>query len=282
MCRKLVVWTFLSAALAATVPAVADDQDWQFSVTPYLWLPTIEGNASYQAPPGGGGDPVFSVGPTDWLDLLNFGALVGGTARKGNFSISSNFVYLSMSSESDGRLLSVDGTITGPNAGVDVPVSADVTTNSETELKGLTWDLLLGYTVYRSAGSLADAFAGIRYFGVDLTTNWSLTADITLPDDTVVLPANGRISRDLDLWDAIVGVRGEIELGESRWALPYYADVGAGDADLTWNLMAGVSYAFGWGDMLLFYRHLEYDQGDSGLLQGFSFSGPAFGARFKF
>ena len=103
-----------------------------------------------------------------------------------------------------------------------------------------------------------------------------------LPDDTVVLPANGRISRDLDLWDAIVGVRGEIELGESRWALPYYADVGAGDADLTWNLMAGVSYAFGWGDMLLFYRHLEYDQGDSGLLQGFSFSGPAFGARFNF
>jgi hypothetical protein len=33
--------------------------------------------------------------------------------------------------------------------------------------------------------------------------------------------------------------------------------------------MAGVSYAFGWGGMLLFYRHIEYDQGDSGLLQGF-------------
>jgi len=46
--------------------------------------------------------------------------------------------------------------------------------------------------------------------------------------------------------------------------------------------MAGASYAFGWGDMLVFYRHLEYDQGPSGLLQGFSFSGPAFGARFKF
>lgn len=277
MCRKLVVWTLLAAA-----PAFAEDDEWQFSVTPYLWLPTIEGNAGYQAPPSGGGDPVFSVGPTDWLDLLNFGALIGGTARKGNFSISSDFVYLSMSSESDGRLLSVDGTITGPNDRVDIPVSADITAISETELEGFTWDLLFGYTFYRSGRSSADAFAGVRYFGVDLATSWSLTADITLPDDTVILPADGRIGGDVDLWDAIVGVRGEIALGESRWALPYHADVGAGDTDLTWNLMCGVSYAFGWGDMLLFYRHLEYDQGSSGLLQGFSFSGPAFGARFRF
>ena len=282
MNTKLVAWTLSGVALVAAAPVCANDRDWQFTLTPYLWLPTIDGNARYQAPPGGGGDPAFSVGPTDWLDLLNFGALVGGTARKGDFSITSNFVYLSMSSESDGRLLSVDGSITGPNGGVNIPVSADITASSETELKGLTWDLLFGYTIYRSGGSFADAFAGARYFGVELTTNWSLTADITLPDNTVVLPADGRIGRDVALWDGVVGVRGEIALGESRWSLPYYADVGAGDADLTWNLMGGVSYAFGWGEMLVFYRHLEYDQGSTGMLQGFSFSGPAFGARFKF
>ena len=282
MLKKLVAWTMPGVALAAAAPAFAEDQGWQFTLTPYLWLPTIEGNAGYEAPPGGGGDPVFSVGPTDWLDLLNFGALVGGTARKGDFSITSDFVYLNMSSESDGRLVSVDGTITGASGGVNIPVSAELTANSETELKGFTWDLLFGYTFHRSGRSFIDAFAGARYFGVELATNWSLTADITLPDDTVVLPAEGRISRDVDLWDAIVGVRGEVALGESRWALPYYADVGAGESELTWNLMAGVSYAYGWGDMLLFYRHLEYDQGDSGLLQGFSFSGPAFGARFRF
>jgi len=144
MHRKFVVWVSLGATIAAAVPAFADDQEWQFSVTPYLWLPTIEGNAGYQAPPSGGGDPVFSVGPTDSLDLLNFGTLVGGTARKGNFSISSDLVYLSMSGESDGRLLSVGGTITGPNDGVDTPISADITASSETELEGFTWDLLFG------------------------------------------------------------------------------------------------------------------------------------------
>jgi hypothetical protein len=30
------------------------------------------------------------------------------------------------------------------------------------------------------------------------------------------------------------------------------------------------------------YRHLEYDQDTDSLLQGFSFSGPAVGARFRF
>ena len=191
MCKKLVACALLGVPLAAAGPAFADDQDWKFTLTPYLWLPTIEGDAGYQAPPGGGGDPVFSVGPTDWLDLLNFGALVGGTARKGDFSISSDFVYLNMSSDSDGRLLSVDGTITGPNDGVDIPVSADITASSETELKGFTWDLLLGYTFYRSGRSFADAIAGARYFGVELTTDWSLTTNITLPDDTVLYPGHG-------------------------------------------------------------------------------------------
>jgi len=282
MCRRLAAWTLLGVALAATAPAFADDDVWQFSITPYLWLPTIGGDAGYQSPPSGGGDPIFSVGPTDWLDLLNFGALVGGTARKGNFSITSNLVYLSMANESEGRLLSVDATITGPNNGVTIPVGADVTASTESELEGLTWDLLFGYTIYRSGGSFVDAFAGARYFGIDLATNWSLTADITLPDNTVILAADGRIGGDVKLWDAIAGFRGEIALGESRWSLPYYADVGTGDAELTWNLMGGVRYDFGWGDMLLFYRHLEYDQGSSGLLQGFSFSGPAFGASFRF
>jgi hypothetical protein len=33
---------------------------------------------------------------------------------------------------------------------------------------------------------------------------------------------------------------------------------------------------------MLVYRHLYYDEGDSGLLEDFTFSGPAFGARFRF
>ena len=64
--------------------------------------------------------------------------------------------------------------------------------------------------------------------------------------------------------------------------MPYYIDVGAGDSDLTWNAMLGMSREFGWGELVIAYRHLDYDQDANGLLQNFSFSGPGIGARFNF
>jgi len=79
MKTKLVAWTLSGVALLAALPVCADEQDWQFTLTPYLWLPTIDGNARYQAPPGGGGDPIFSVGPTDRLDLASMVRLRGPT-----------------------------------------------------------------------------------------------------------------------------------------------------------------------------------------------------------
>ena len=48
------------------------------------------------------------------------------------------------------------------------------------------------------------------------------------------------------------------------------------------NAMLGLTRSFGWGDLMLVYRHLEYDQDSDGLLQDLSFSGPALGARFRF
>ena len=46
--------------------------------------------------------------------------------------------------------------------------------------------------------------------------------------------------------------------------------------------MVGVGYTFGWGDLLLAWRNLSYDEGGDKLLQNFRFTGPAFGATFRF
>ena len=42
-------------------------------------------------------------------------------------------------------------------------------------------------------------------------------------------------------------------------AVPYYADVGTGSSDLTWQAAGGVAYAFGGWDAMLMHRHLYYD-----------------------
>jgi len=263
--------------------AEGGDEEWQFALTPYLWLPTIDGVLSYQEPPSGGGasgDGLnVNAGPTDWFDLLNFGLLVSGTAQKGRFSISSDFVYLSMTSKNEGQLNSVGD---GSNPGVDLPISGDLNLSTRTDLDGLQWSLTAGYALSQTETSTMDVFAGVRYFGLDVSTSWELTAEITAPDGSVVLPAMGGVATDTDIWDGIVGLRGEVGIGESDWDFLYSFDVGAGDSDLSWNAFSGFGREFGWGDLLIAYRHLEYDQDSSSLLQDFSFSGPLIGGRFRF
>ena len=275
----------LAAALAVAsgdVVAQDDSDGWQFSLTPYLWLPTIDGTLNYSPPPGGGGAPDIEVGPTDWLDLLNIGALISGSARKGRYSISSYFVYLSLTSENDGRVISVEDNITVPGVPVPIPISASLNLNTRTDLDGLVWMIAAGYALQETETSSLDVFVGARYFSVDVTSSWDLTADVTTPGGTVVLPAQGSIASDVDIWDGIIGVRGYSKVGSGKWSVPYYVDVGAGDSDLTWNAMIGMSREFGWGELVIAYRHLDYDQDVNGLLQNFSFSGPGIGARFNF
>jgi hypothetical protein len=271
-------------ALLTVNSAQAGEQNtgWSYRLTPYLWLPTIDGSLKYAIPPGSGGSPEISVGPTDWLDLINAGLLVSGTASKGRFSIYSDLVYLSMTSKNDGRVLSVDDTVTVPGTRIPIPISADFNLSTRTDLDGLAWSIAAGYQIASTETTSASAFVGARYFGVDTSSSWDLTAEITVPGSGVVLPAQGQIGSDVDLWDALIGVRGHFKMGDGRWSGLYHLDVGAGDSDLTWNAMAGLSYTYGWGDLVLAYRHLDYDQASDKLLQDFSFSGPGFGATFRF
>ena len=282
--RTAILSVIVGLISTVALPASAEDtsDDWQFRLTPYLWLPTIDGSLKYSLPPGSGGSPEISVGPTDWLDLLNFGLLLSGSATKGRFSLYSDVLYLSLTSKNDGRVVSVDDTITVPGTRVPIPISADLNLNTRTDLDGLAWTIAGGYQIAASETSSVSAFVGARYFGVDAKSSWDLTAEISIPGTGVVLPAQGQVGSDVDLWDALIGVQGNFDWADSNWSALYYLDVGTGDSDLTWNAVAGLSYAYGWGELLLAYRHLAYDQPSDKLLQDFSFSGPGLGARFTF
>ena len=58
--------------------------------------------------------------------------------------------------------------------------------------------------------------------------------------------------------------------------------MGVLESAYTRQAMLGLSYALNWGELLLMYRHLEYDQDSDGLLRNFSFSGLALGVKFNF
>lgn len=271
--------------IGANAPAHAQDQSysdqWSYTLTPYLWLPSIGGDLNYSIPPGSPGTPSIKVGPTDWFELLDFAFLLNGTARKNRFSFQSDIVYLALGSDGNSRVTGVDTSITGPGGRLDIPVGAHVGLESRTDLDGLAWSLIFGYNLQQDARAQHDLIGGARYFGLDVKTHWNLNVDITTPGGDLALARSGTIEQDVTLWDGVIGLRGHVALGDGNWSLPYYVDVGAGDSDLTWQGMLGVSYEYGWGDLFLVYRHLYYDEGDSGLMSNFYFSGPTIGGRFS-
>ena len=268
--------SMLVAALAGTMwltNAHAADEDWKFSVSPYLWLPTFNATFKYSLPPSTG-SPEVEVGPIDYLNKLDFLLMLAGEARKGDWSIFTDYINLDVSG-GDSHVKSVDfgGTLVGSS--IDV--------GTQTSIKGYVWTLGGGYTVVRSAGASMDVIGGVRYLGIDVSTDWHLSGTISGPGVGQTFPLTGNVSERVDLWDAIIGVRGRINLGDAgKWSVPYYFDVGTGSPTHTWQGMTGLAYTYGWGDVLLAYRHLSYDQKNDQLIQNLSCSGPMFGATFRF
>ena len=253
--------------------AKASANEWQFAITPYIWLPNINGTLKYNIPPGAGGSPSVEIGPSDWLESLKFAFLISGEVRKDKWSVFTDLIYLDFSNEKS----AVKSINFGGSA-----VSSSVNASTNSSLTGAIWTLGAGYAVLSDRPVALDVFGGFRYAGLKASTDWQLTADVIGPGGGLSFPRSGSISERMDLWDGIIGVKGRFWLGSSNWSIPYYLDVGTGSSTVTWQGLLGVAYTFSWGDVTLAYRNLYYDQSGDKLIQDMRFSGFALAATFRF
>jgi len=253
--------------------AQSHEDRWTFALTPYVWLPNINGTLKYSVPPGASGSPDVSTGPNNYLQNLQHVLMLAGEARRDKWSIHADAIYLDFADQaSNVKAVNFGGPVVGTS----------LNSSTSSSLKGFLWTLDGGYAFVETPRVTLQALGGVRYLTIRASSDWQLSATVSGPGAGQVFPASGSISQRADLWDAIVGVRGQVRLGEGRWSLPYYLDAGTGSSRITWQALVGASYAFGWGDVVLAYRTLSYDQSDDKLLQNFRFSGPAIGATFRF
>jgi hypothetical protein len=256
--------------------AQSPSDQWQFGITPYFWAPRVDGTLKYGVPPGAGGSPDVAIDADDYLENLDFAFMIAGEARKGRWSVFTDVIYLDFSDD-DSKVKSIDFIDGGPDL-----VNASLDAGTETSFKALAWTLAGGYSVLQGDLGRLELLAGFRYFGVDASTDWRLTTTITGPGGSHSFPRSGSASKREDLWDGIIGLRGRLNLGGSKFYIPYYIDVGAGSSELTWEGMAGLAYGFKWVDIIVAYRYLYYDMDDDGLVQDMSFGGPEIGLKIKF
>ena len=236
------------------------DNGWQYAAGIYLWGAGIGGHS------GSGSE--IDVSFKDIFSGLNAGFMGSFEARKDKWLVFTDLVYLDVSADDKTKVTVPVGPGLGPG-----PVPVDITTKVDVDLKGTVFQLVGGYNLISEGPLKLDLLAGARYLDLD--------TDITVDLSSIGGSRNTKFSDSGSVWDGIVGVKGNYNLNP-RWSLPYYADIGTGQSDFTWQVVAGVSYhAAKWVDVAFVYRYLEWDIGED-FVDDLNFSGPTLGAIFRF
>lgn len=264
---SLVLWSLGVAAFApSSVLAQEISDEWQFGATLYGWLPDIGGNA--QLPLGDGRPIAVDIGTI--LDHLKMTAQGSFQIQKGSWGGFTDVVYLDVGeSKTQSRGISIG----------NVPLPGSVEAAVEFDLKSLIWTFGASYRSVATESATVDWLAGARLASFKQTLEWEFSGTF---GPIAPPPLTGASRSKVDQWDAIVGVKGRLAFGtDHNWVMPYYFDVGGGDSDLTWQAMLGIGYAFGWGNLGVAWRYLDYDTGSDGPITDLNMNGPAIGASWR-
>lgn len=265
------LWSLMSVP---SVMAENEPDKLRFSIQPYLWFPKIDAEMKYTTlPNGSAGQPEVSVSPDDYFKNLDLAALLTAEIRKGKWSFAADFIYMGVTSP--------DSAVKGINFGRDF-VSTSLDAGTEVEFKSFITTFGVGYQVVDGKRLEMDLIAGLRYLWIEAELDWRLSATVTDPLGGRTFARTGSHTEDGDCWNGIVGIKGRIPLGDSKWFIPFYADIGTGDSNLTWQIFCALGYSFGSWDIKLGYRHLAFDSDDDALIEKLSMSGPVIGVQFRF
>ena len=254
-----------SLALLPQTAIAQSTNDWQFHAVIYGYFPDIKGTSDFST---SGGTPSINIDSSKIINELKFAFMGTFEAQKGRWGFLSDVMYLDVGSSSSGtRDISIGH--------VELPVGA--TANVNLDIKGTVWTVAGSYRLSPDPKAPVDVFAGARLIDLKETLGWEFSADLGPNQPS----RSGNSTSKANNWDGIVGFKGRLAFGPNReWYVPYYADVGTGDSDLTWQVFAGLGYSFRWGDIVAGWRHLDYNFKSSAKLQDASFNGPLVGVGF--
>jgi hypothetical protein len=242
------------------------DGQWRFGATPYLWLPSFHGNLELPLPSGSVSADV-QVNPSSYLSDLQFGFMMAGQARKGDFAFIYDLIFVDLKGNN-----SRVRTVHGPNGDIELPIDANVDSKLDSSIVTLGG----AYTLAHGAQGSIDVIAGVAIADLRADANWSLSGPIG------IFPQSGSVGQTKTLTQGVFGVQGHLRLSDDgKWTMPYEVDGRVGSNSSGWNGIIGIGYSFDWGNLLLAYRSLYYSMNDDKLLQGIRMAGPALGASFR-
>lgn len=206
--------------------ARAASNDWQFELTPYVWAAGMDGDIEVA-----GRTAEVEVGFEDLIDKVDIAGSFLGVVQKGMWVNWLQVDYLALSN--DERPAALGG--------------AKVEVESDTLILTAATGIQLGLW---SEGQTIDIMGGVRYVRME---------------NELSISGVGSFDETNDIYDAVLVLRPSMQLTKRLRFNPTLS-IGAGDSDLTYELMPQFQYDF--TDALAMrvgYRRLYYDfEGDRG------------------
>ena len=255
--RALLLFAALLAAsgLASGLAVASENDPWEYSAGLYAWGASIGGKSAE-------GDEI-DLSLSDIIDNLRMIFFGEAGMRKKDWGLHADLIYLNIG-DSDSGSTSIP---IGPG---NLPVETDV----NVRMKAWVFTPTAHYTLVDTEKNRFDIVGGLRYLDLDVTVDLDTELPIT-GDRSKTLEFDG------DVWDGIVGFKGRYHI-DDKWYLPYYADVGTGDSEITWQAFGGVGYKFSKVDTTLGYRYLKWEFDDNPALDNLNVSGLLLGFNYKF
>lgn len=254
------------ALLSNAAAAETADDEWRFRASVYGYFPDIGGSTRFPAP----GGAEIDIEADDLVRNTELALMGSFEAQKGRWGAFTDIIYMDVGdSISEARSL----------AAGSVPLPPGLTANASLDVEAEVWTLAGNYRAFDTAAATADFFAGARLLSAKSELKWEFNTDF----GPFAGPGRrGAGEAERDSWDGVVGVKGQLRFGShGQWFIPYYADVGAGDSDLTWQAVTGLGYGTRSVDIFATWRYLDYDFGPGAKIADLDFSGPAIGAAFR-
>lgn len=233
---------------ATTSPTSLQDE-WNFSITPYLWGMGVRGSLSHNNV----SKPV-KVTLGDLLSDLKFLAMLTAEARTPQYGLYLDALY--------GDLGKSVAKVVG---------RADLNANVSAQLSMIT--LAPNFRLYSSKTSHVDGLIGARYLGLNTKT--------TVSDSALNVSNQYKITENLTT--AVAGVKGRFNLGDSNYFVPFYVDAGGGQhSSFTSQAYLGIGRAYDWGDVSLVAKNVYYNFKVSNSNVDLNMFGAAVGVTFRF
>lgn len=262
--KKATTASLLAASLAMGVacaeersPIPVVTEGFRYSITPYVWLPAMNGKVDY--------DNVQRVdtklNSSQLISNTDAALMLDGELHYGRWGVMGNAVYSKSSSLGSKSLLKEQG----------------VTVNSNMDSWMGIYTVAGTYTAYTSPSVYLDALVGARFLNMNGKTQLSATAGTGYLGDTTLYSS-------LSVSDAIGGVKGRVRIADSNFYVPFYLDAGGGSATakFTSQQMLGVGYAFQYVDISVLYNNLYYSLNRNNVSSYITMGGPAVAATFRF